>query len=54
MKVTVGEEITKVARPAVGDDHLLDLDFVASIVNNGSECFLVWRVEDVPFPYFLQ
>ena len=53
MEVTIGEEVAEVTWPAVGDDHLFDLDFGAGSVGDGSEWFLVWRVKDVPFSIVL-
>ena len=50
MEVAIGEEVSEVTRPAVGDNHLLYFDFSAGGVDDGSERFLVGRVEDVPFP----
>ena len=50
MEVSRGEEVTEITRPTVGDGHLLDLDFGAGGVDDGSERFLVGRVEDVPSP----
>ena len=54
MEVSIREEIAKVTRAGVCDDHLLDLQLVAIIVNDGSELFFVGRVEDVSLPKFLQ
>ena len=54
MEVTIGEEVTEIAWPTVGDDHLLDLDFGAGGVDDGSERFFVGRMEDMPSPEFLK
>ena len=50
MEVSVGEEIAEIAWPAVGNDHLLDLNVFAGVVDDGSENFLEGWMEDVPFP----
>ena len=53
MKVSIREEIAKIAWPAIGNDHLIDLYVFAIVVDDGGEIFLEGWVEDVPFPYLL-
>ena len=54
MKVSIREKVAKVAWTRVSDDHLLDLQLVAIIIDDGSEFFFVGRMEDVSLPKFLQ
>ena len=54
MEVTVGEEIPKVTRAGVRDNHLLDFDFAIIMIGHGSEWFFEGRMKDVLFPQFLQ